>query len=138
MTRKRANDERDQALPPQDFRWIVLRAVCAVGLGASLLLLYEYMQPAPSFCAEGSGCDAVRASEYAKLLGVSTPVYGVLGFGTLVVLSFLRTQAARRLLLGGAAAGALASAVFIYLQARVFHAFCVYCLITDIAGLVVF
>jgi uncharacterized membrane protein len=49
-----------------------------LGLFDSLYLLYTYTSPSRPMVCVGTGCDAVRASAYSTLWGVSMPVFGVL------------------------------------------------------------
>ncbi len=114
---------------------LLLRGLAALGLGASALLLWEYLADAPRFCSQGQGCDLVRLSAYAKLFGIHTPVYGVLFFGGVLIFSFLRAELLRLLLLAGTAIGALGAAGFIFIMATVVHGFCVFCLIVDASAL---
>ena len=55
-------------------------ALSLLGLFDSLYLLYTYTSPSRPMVCIGTGCDAVRASAYSTLWGVSMPVFGVLGY----------------------------------------------------------
>jgi predicted DsbA family dithiol-disulfide isomerase/uncharacterized membrane protein len=116
--------------------WI-LRCLAAVGLGASALLWWEYAQETSMFCGRGEGCDAVRLSAYASLLGVPTPVYGVLFFAAVLVLSLVPGPVVRGALTLVAAVGGLGGVGFILLQTLEVHAFCKYCLIVDVASILI-
>jgi predicted DsbA family dithiol-disulfide isomerase/uncharacterized membrane protein len=118
------------------WRELLLRAAALVGLGASSFLLVDYLRPAPIFCNEG--CDVIRLSEYSSWLGVPTPVFGVAFFAIVLLLSLARPLVARRLLLLVAGVGALAAGGFIYLQLAVLHSICKYCMVVDIAAIIVF
>src|SRR5438477_261341 len=50
-----------------------LVAPIAAGLGASTILLVDYLRPAPVFCGPGGGCEALRHSAFAGVLGLPTP-----------------------------------------------------------------
>lgn len=116
--------------------WI-LRSLAAVGLGASALLWWEYAQQSSMFCGRGEGCDEVRMSAYASILGVSTPVYGVLFFTAVLVLSLVPGPVVRGALTLVAGVGGLGGVGFILLQALEIHAFCMYCLIVDVSSIVI-
>jgi protein-disulfide isomerase len=111
-----------------------LRAAALVGLGASTLLHVEYSGPA-SLCAVGGGCDAVRNSGYAELLGIPMPVLGILFFA--LVLGVATSPGQRRWLLPIAAAGAVIAGLLIVVQGAVLGAFCWMCVIVDVSALLV-
>jgi uncharacterized membrane protein len=111
-----------------------LRLCLLAGLTASAVLLIEYLGPAPLFCGEGGGCEAVRASEYAYPGGVPTPVFGVAFFASLLALSVAPGRP-RRLISPLALLGALAAAGFLAIQAFSLGVFCSYCVVADTAAL---
>src|SRR5688572_20393032 len=86
-----------------------------VGLGASLATAIDDLGPAATFCAE-TGCEIVRSSSWAKPLGIPMSVLGVLFFGAMVALCFVRKP---RLRLALALAGAAWAIFLIVLQAAV-------------------
>jgi uncharacterized membrane protein/protein-disulfide isomerase len=98
-----------------------------IGLAASVASLYDYLGPAPAFCAE-TGCATVRASAWAHPLGIPMPVLGILFFAVMLVLAFVERP---RLRVALAATGAAWGVVLIALQAFVIHAWCKLCLIAD-------
>ncbi len=59
-----------------------------LGLFDSLYLWWAYTSPSHPLVCLGTGCDVVRASSYAQLLGQPLPVYGALMYGTLALLIF--------------------------------------------------
>ena len=110
-------------------------ALSLLGLFDSLYLLYTYTSPSRPMVCIGTGCDAVRASAYSSLWGVSMPVFGVLGYtslGIVIVVESLFSgclpRLARYAFLGMAAFGFLFSLYLEYLQAFVIHAYCAWCL----------
>jgi uncharacterized membrane protein/predicted DsbA family dithiol-disulfide isomerase len=129
------NDNQDLTTSPWE---LILRGLAAVGLGGSALLLREYVSEAPRFCSPGEGCDVVRQSQFAKILGIHTPVYGLLFFGGALLLALNADRRARRLLLAWAAGGALFGAGFISLQLLVVHAFCIYCAMVNVTAILLF
>jgi uncharacterized membrane protein/predicted DsbA family dithiol-disulfide isomerase len=118
-----------------DIPWprLAFVVVAAIGLGVSALLLFEYVTPAEHFCGDGGGCDRVRNSAYASLLGVPTPAFGVALFG--VALVAVMWSRARRWVLALALVGALAAVAFLALQAFEIRAWCKYCVAADTAAL---
>ncbi len=113
-----------------------LRFVAAIGLGMSVLMAHEYLGPEATVCGEGGGCDVVRESRWAALLGIPTPIFGVLFFVAVLVASGLGGRA-RRALPALAIAGGLGAIGFIVLQASVIGAWCKFCLIADGSALAV-
>lgn len=107
--------------------------VALVGLAASAASLADMLAPAPAFCAAG-GCATVRASAWAKPLGIPLPALGLAFFTAAAAAVALgdRARWARRGLGLAGAAGALG---FIALQAFVIGAWCHLCLVADVAGL---
>src|SRR5262249_53006916 len=90
-------------------------------------------RPPPIFCAAGGGCDIVRQSAFAHLLGIPTPAFGVAFFAVALVLGLLPR---RRALVYFGAAGATAAVAFIAIQGIVIHAWCKFCLATDASAIV--
>ena len=103
-----------------------------VGLGASLASLYDYLGPAPAFCAE-TGCQTVRASAWAHPLGVPMPALGVAFFVAMLALSVIDRP---RLRVALAATGAAWAVGLIAVQAFVIHAWCKLCLVADPSAVV--
>jgi uncharacterized membrane protein len=115
---------------------IALRLLMLLGLGVSVLLLKEYLAPVPMMCGEGGGCEQVRASSFAHLLGLPTPIFGVFFFGVGSLLCLWRE--ALRWLFVWALFGALAAVSFIGLQFFVVEAICKYCMVADTSALLAF
>ena len=115
-------------------------AVSLLGLFDSLYLLYTYTSPSRPMLCIGTGCDAVRASAYSTLWGVSMPVFGVLGYTLLAIaivaeslFSGRLARLARYAILGMTGFGFLFSLYLEYLQAFVIHAFCAWCVTSGVA-----
>lgn len=113
---------------------IAFGAVAGLGLGVSALLLYEYTSAA-AVCGPGGGCATVRASSYAALAGVPTPLFGVVFFAVAAMLRVAGGSAGRRVLPIWLAGGALAGAGFIGVQAFVIGAWCKLCVAVDLSAL---
>jgi len=117
--------------------WAALASLVPVlaGLGASAVLAVDYLQPAPVFCSEGGGCEAVRKTAFAAVLGVPTPIVGLVGFLVLGAVSLLPGRRARvaQVVLAGVAS--LAGVLFLATQWAIGH-FCPYCTVADASGVV--
>jgi protein-disulfide isomerase len=106
-------------------------AFAAIGLGASIASLIDYLGADPTFCAE-TGCATVRESAWAHPLGIPMPVVGVAFFAAALVLGFVEAPRFRRALAIGGAAGAL---FLIGVQALAIGAWCKLCMIADPAAI---
>jgi protein-disulfide isomerase/uncharacterized membrane protein len=114
--------------------WLALWLPIVVGIGASSLLVVDYLRPAPLFCGAGGGCDQLKHSAFSSWFGVPTPVFGVLAFATLALLGILRGERARQLHMLVAAGVCVVGAFLLALQ-LVLRTFCVYCTFTDLSAL---
>lgn len=112
---------------------IAFRIVALIGLGASVLLLGEYMGEPSSLCGPGGGCDQVRQSTWARPLGVPLPVLGILYFALAFSVSVV--PGFRRVRLPLAALGAAAGAAFLWIQGFEIGAFCAFCVVVDACAL---
>src|ERR1700722_19240885 len=101
-----------------------------LGLGASAVLLVDYVRSSPVFCAEGGGCDAVKHSPLAALLGVPTPLVGVLGFAVLGALFLARGRRVRAACAALALVGGVIGLGLIAAQLAMGHV-CPYCMVVD-------
>lgn len=114
-------------------------ALSLLGLFDSLYLLYTYTSPSRPMVCLGTGCDAVRASAYSTLFGVSMPVFGVLGYTLLAIaivaeslFSGALARLARYAILGMTGFGFLFSLYLESLQTFVIHAYCAWCVTSGI------
>jgi protein-disulfide isomerase/rhodanese-related sulfurtransferase/uncharacterized membrane protein len=115
-------------------------ALSLLGLFDSLYLLYTYTSPSRPMVCIGTGCDAVRASAYSTVWGVSMPVFGVLGYMLLAVVIIAEAlfsaplaRLAHYVFLGMTGIGFLFSLCLEYLQAFAIHAFCAWCVTSGVA-----
>ncbi len=115
--------------------WEVLAAVVAlVGVLDASYLTAEHLSGNSVRCMVVTGCDEVLQSSYATLPGgVPVAALGAVAYFTvfsLATLSAFGYAGARRLLAPLVAVMFLATLWFLYLQAFVIRAFCVYCLLS--------
>jgi uncharacterized membrane protein len=107
--------------------------VALAGIGVAGYLTYVHYRPAALLCTAGGGCETVQESDYAELLGIPVALLGLLGYVAVLVLVAWDSALARTL----AAAIALTAVGFvvylIVLQAFVIDAWCVWCLVNDLA-----
>ena len=103
-------------------------------LVASAALAVDYLQPAPVFCSEAGGCEAVRQTVFAAVFGVPTPIIGLAGFLVLGVAVLLPGRRARVAQAGLGVAAALAGALLLAAQWALGH-FCPYCCVVDASAI---
>jgi protein-disulfide isomerase len=120
--------------PPPRRRFVPVAAVALalVGLAVSAALLVDSMRPVPAFCS-ASGCEAVRATAWARPLGIPMPVFGLVFFAAALVLAALpRRVGARQLVALAGGAGAIG---LLGLQAFVIGEWCALCVVADMAAI---
>jgi len=107
-----------------------------VAVAGSALLLVDYLRPAPVFCAEGGGCDAIKHTALATPLGVPTPALGVAAFVALTLLTLMSGARARLVEMVLASAAAVVGMVLLTTQALL-GTYCVFCVTVDVASVLV-
>src|SRR5487761_930037 len=119
-------------------------ALSFLGLFDSIYLWWVYTSPSRPLVCMGTGCDVVRASSYAHVWGIPTPVFGVLMYGVIAVLTVAESLAGpldafiRYVLLTVSSAGFLVSLGLTGIEAFVIHAYCEWCLISAVAVTLIF
>lgn len=109
--------------------WIAV-AVCVAALGASAILLVDYVRPAPVFCGADGGCGAVKRSALAYPLHIPMPVWGISGLlavGLFALVPGRRARIAQAVL---ATFGGIVAAGLLAVQAMS-GTFCPYCVVVD-------
>ena len=112
----------------------LLFALSLLGLFDSLYLFWVYTSPSHPLVCLGTGCDVVRASPYAHVMGYPMPVFGVVMYGAVALLLFAQPLLAswlargiQFLILSILAVAFLASVYLTGLEAFVIHAWCAWC-----------
>ncbi|MBZ5565047.1 MAG: thioredoxin domain-containing protein [Acidobacteriia bacterium] len=120
-------------------------ALSLLGLFDSLYLLWVYTSPTRPLVCLGSGCDAVRASAYSHLWGAPIPIFGVAAYAALALLLFaeallpgLLARATQYLVILIASGGFCFSLYLSYLEARVIHAWCAWCVVSALTITTIF
>jgi protein-disulfide isomerase/uncharacterized membrane protein len=115
---------------------ILLSGIFAwLGVQVCFLLLQKHVGIRSLFCPSQAGCDAIMASRYSAFLGIPLPRLGaafyLLLLALLLVTYAARTQTFRITLLGISLwltiAGVSFSAMLMYVQFGILHAFCPLC-----------
>lgn len=112
---------------------LALAAVALAGAAVAGYLTYVHYRPESLICTGGGGCETVQESGYAELVGIPVALVGLGAY--LVVLGLLAwdTQLARTLVAAVGLAGLGFAAYLVALQAFVIEAWCVWCLVNDLA-----
>ena len=123
-------------------RLISLKALF-LGLFASTYLLYVYVSHQPIVCGGSGGCEIVRLSEWAYVFGfLPRPLLGVAFYTFLLALFFVRVtmhaypRILWRLMQLFVGIGVIESLMLFFVQWKELHAFCLWCLLSALASLV--
>jgi uncharacterized membrane protein len=115
------------------------------GLGVSAYLMWGYTVPGAELaCGGSSGCETVKDSVYASLLGIPLPVLGLGSYLTLLVLLILQgrlsewTAYIALVIFGISLTGVLYSAYLTYLELFVIQAICRWCVASAVIMAVIF
>lgn len=112
---------------------LTLVVLAGVGfLDASYLTIEHFRGAIPPCTIEG--CETVLSSEYAAFYGIPVALFGVLYYLTVFGLAMrhldTRSIGIFRMLAGLSLVGLLASGWFVYVQAFIIGAFCIYCFVS--------
>jgi uncharacterized membrane protein len=118
-------------------------ALAIGGLGVSAYLMWGYTVPGASLaCGSSYGCEAVKNSVYASIMGVPLPVIGLACYLILLLLLVIQSQAVvsagdwspyiALALFGLSLAGVLFSAYLTYLELFIIYAICRWCVASAI------
>ena len=119
------------------------------GLGISLYLMWGYTTPGATLaCGSSHGCETVKNSVYASLVGIPLPVLGLGSYLGLLLLMLVQNQpsVATRgwsvhialAIFGFSLAGVLYSAYLTYIELFVLYAICRWCVASAIIMVAIF
>ncbi len=123
---------------------LVYLVVAILGLADAVYLTYMRFAGMTPPCSISifSGCAIVERSKYSVLFGIPLSVYGVVFYSLSIIAScilLVKTIRFGKEILGLISlAGLISSLYFLYLQAFVIQAFCLYCVISGAATLILF
>ncbi len=126
------------------YKWVLmcLVLVSLLGIADAAYLSYTALTGTPVACKLIEGCNVVAQSPYSRVFGVPLALFGLAYYIVVLLGSLLLMKRPalllRRFALLFAMAGLLLSAYFTYLQAEVIGAFCIYCLISAAATIMIF
>ncbi len=124
---------------------IIVQIAALIGLLDSMYLAYVKIARAPIYCTPGLGdCEVVNASRWSELFGIPLGVYGMVGFGLILLI----TTYGRRIhwvaaytdliLFGISTAGFLFSLYLTGIEIFVLKTVCQWCLLSAVAMTVIF
>lgn len=119
------------------------------GLGVSLYLMWGYTAPGATLACGGShGCETVKNSVYANLMGIPLPSLGLVSYLGLLVLLLAQNQPAVRnrgwsafialAIFGLSLIGVLYSAYLTYIELFVIYAVCRWCVASALIMVAIF
>jgi len=124
---------------------LVIQIAAIVGLLDSIYLAYVKIAKAPIYCTPGLGdCDVVNASRWSELFGIPLGVYGVIGFGLILLVTLFGGKIKRiapytdLILFGISIAGFLFSLYLTTIEIFILKTVCQWCLLSAIAMTVIF
>jgi uncharacterized membrane protein len=113
----------------------VMTLLAVAGVGVSAYLMWGYTAPGATLaCGSSGGCEAVKNSQYANLLGIPLPLFGIVSFCAILALLIIQYWKSDYLsaysalaIFGIALAGGLYSAYLTYVELFVIYAICRWC-----------
>jgi uncharacterized membrane protein len=132
-----------------DWLQLSMLLLTLAGLGVSGYLMWGYTTPGAALACGGShGCDTVKDSVYASILGVSLPIIGLLSYSLLLLLIIAQNQDTLKnrswspyialTIFGFSLAGVLYSVYLTYLELFVIYAICRWCVASAIIIITIF
>lgn len=123
----------------------VIQIAAIVGLLDSTYLAYVKIAKAPIYCTPGLGdCDVVNASRWSTLFGIPLGMYGVIGFGLILLVTLFAgkikgiTPYTDLILFGISIAGFLFSLYLTMIEIIMLKTVCQWCLLSAMAMTVIF
>jgi len=124
---------------------IIIRIVAAIGLLDSTYLAYVKLANTEIYCTPGLGnCDVVNASQWSTLWGIPLGVYGVAGFGAILLISLfgnrwkMLTDNSNMVIFAISLGGFLFSLYLTYIELFVLRAICQWCILSALMMTVIF
>ena len=124
---------------------IIIRIAATIGLLDSLYLAYVKLAHTQIYCTPGLGnCDVVNASRWSILWGIPLGVYGVAGYGVILLISLfgqkwkILAMYNDMVLFALSFGGFLFSLYLTYLELFVLHAICQWCMLSALMMTVIF
>jgi uncharacterized membrane protein len=119
---------------PAPVNRMVIAIMALIGLLISVYTLLFKLGVVGTFACGSGACEFVQLSPFATQLGIPVPVWGVAGYGVMLVVAvlginaFINQRWVAVTLLAGGIGGFLFTAYLSYLEAYRIHAWCRWCL----------
>jgi uncharacterized membrane protein len=110
-------------------------AVALVGIAIAGYLTLVHYRPDSLICTGSGGCETVQESSYAELFGIPVALLGLGAYVVVLALVAWDAELARTLAAAVALGGLAFAGYLVALQAFVIEAWCVWCLVNDVAVL---
>ena len=120
---------------PTHLVFAVTILVAAVALVASAILLVDYVRPAPVFCDENGGCEAVKQTIWAHPFGIPLPAFGLAGLLGIALAALTPGRWARIAQATMAIFAGIAALFLLGIQARM-RVLCPFCAVVDTSSVV--
>ena len=105
--------------------------LCVLGAGVAGYLTAAHLLHTQVACATG-GCETVQNSSYAEVAGIPVAAGGLVCYLLIAGSALGRSDVFRVVGFAMTLAGFAVSMVLLYVQARVLHAYCQWCLTSDV------
>lgn len=124
-----------------DWVQVLMILLTVAGLGVSFYLMWGYTAPGATLaCGSSQGCETVKNSVYANLMGIPLPVLGLISYMGLLLLLLVQNQPfvtakgwpahIALAIFGFSLAGVLYSAYLTYIELFVIYAICRWCVVS--------
>lgn len=111
---------------------VVVVVLALAGAGVAAYLTWVHYQPSRLACFVSSGCETVQHSSYAELAGIPVALLGLVAYLVLLASAFARSPRAAGAAAAVAVAGLAFAAWLVYVQGWILHAWCSWCVTSDI------
>jgi len=112
------------------------RAIFVLSIIGTIIAIYvtqSFLRSTSIICVN-SGCETVRKSPLSYILGVPVPMFGLIGYSIMTVISFLRTLSDKKILLniilGIGIFGICFTSWFTYTEIFLIKGICTWCVIS--------
>lgn len=136
-------ENKDKNLRPIYWIITIISLICLIFSIVIYLEKTQYSVNHNNICSAitgTNGCEVVQTSSYGKTFGIDNPIYGIIGFFALglfsTILIWKHNLWLKWLTVAGGIMSSIVAIIFIYLQAFVIHAYCLFCMIVDTLSLV--
>jgi len=111
---------------------VVVAVLALAGMGVASYLTWVHYQPAELACFVTRGCETVQHSTYAELAGIPVALLGLLAYVVLFASAFARGFLVAAAAFTVALAGLAFAAWLVYVQGWILHAWCIWCITSDV------